>query len=245
MRVSRERLHTLENQFPCASWLPVICQNPASVTPTWQELCAQTELNDNARSRPGKILLTGRRLRVLLLASVVITILLMGSRWQGKLQTWELQAFDQLMQLRPVAVADRRLLVVRVTAADIKAQPPEERGGGAASLSDRTLDKLLKILESHQPQVIGLDIYREGSVSPVYADLKASLRGNDRLISICEGSSSNVNDSGISAPSEVPPHRIGFSDFVLDEDDVVRRHLFNWLRVLDNVAVKYCTKSHL
>lgn len=70
-----------------------------------------------------------------------------------------------------------------------------------------------------------MDIYREGFVSPVYADLKASLQGNDRLIAVCQGSSPNVNDSGISAPPEVSQDRIGFSDFVLDEDDVIRRHL--------------------
>ncbi len=29
VRQARESLKTLENQYPCASWLPVICQNPA------------------------------------------------------------------------------------------------------------------------------------------------------------------------------------------------------------------------
>ena len=29
VREARERLQGLENQFPCATWLPVICQNPA------------------------------------------------------------------------------------------------------------------------------------------------------------------------------------------------------------------------
>lgn len=31
VREARERLHILENEYPCASWLPVICQNPATV----------------------------------------------------------------------------------------------------------------------------------------------------------------------------------------------------------------------
>ena len=37
MRESRERLQGLEEQFPCASWLPVISQNPAEVPVSWQE----------------------------------------------------------------------------------------------------------------------------------------------------------------------------------------------------------------
>ncbi|GAB4189528.1 MAG: hypothetical protein Fur006_30860 [Coleofasciculaceae cyanobacterium] len=38
VREARERLQGLEDEFPCASWLPVICQHPAEVPPTWQEL---------------------------------------------------------------------------------------------------------------------------------------------------------------------------------------------------------------
>jgi uncharacterized protein YjbI with pentapeptide repeats len=38
VREARERLQSLEDRFPCASWLPVICQNPAEVPPTWRSL---------------------------------------------------------------------------------------------------------------------------------------------------------------------------------------------------------------
>ena len=37
VREAREKLQGLENEFPCATWLPVICQNPAEVPKTWQE----------------------------------------------------------------------------------------------------------------------------------------------------------------------------------------------------------------
>ncbi|WP_460204657.1 nSTAND1 domain-containing NTPase [Scytonema sp. NUACC21] len=37
-REARLRLHGLEYQFPCASWLPVIFQNPAIMSSTWQDL---------------------------------------------------------------------------------------------------------------------------------------------------------------------------------------------------------------
>ena len=39
VRDARERLEKLEGEFPKASWLPVICQNPAATPPTWQDLC--------------------------------------------------------------------------------------------------------------------------------------------------------------------------------------------------------------
>lgn len=38
VREARERLQGLENKFPCASWLPIICQNPADIPFTWNSL---------------------------------------------------------------------------------------------------------------------------------------------------------------------------------------------------------------
>ncbi len=38
VREAREKLQSLEEYFPCASWLPVICQNPAEIPPTWESL---------------------------------------------------------------------------------------------------------------------------------------------------------------------------------------------------------------
>ncbi|NET05001.1 MAG: CHAT domain-containing protein [Symploca sp. SIO2B6] len=37
-REARERLQGLEHEFPCASWLPIIFQNPAAIPPTWSQL---------------------------------------------------------------------------------------------------------------------------------------------------------------------------------------------------------------
>ncbi|MBV6625938.1 MAG: pentapeptide repeat-containing protein [Rivularia sp. (in: Bacteria)] len=37
VRGGREKLQGLENEFPCATWLPVICQNPAEIPPLWLE----------------------------------------------------------------------------------------------------------------------------------------------------------------------------------------------------------------
>ncbi len=39
---ARQRLRELEKIYPCASWLPMICQNPAEVMPTWQSLLGRS-----------------------------------------------------------------------------------------------------------------------------------------------------------------------------------------------------------
>ena len=35
VRRARERLQGIEDRFPCATWLPIICQNPAETPLTW------------------------------------------------------------------------------------------------------------------------------------------------------------------------------------------------------------------
>ncbi|PMB19415.1 hypothetical protein CEN45_19170 [Fischerella thermalis CCMEE 5198] len=38
VREARQRLHGLEDKYPCASWMPVICQNAGAVPPKWLDL---------------------------------------------------------------------------------------------------------------------------------------------------------------------------------------------------------------
>ncbi len=47
VRDARERLQGLEDEFPCATWLPVIFQHPGVIPPNWQGLggvCTQLQL---------------------------------------------------------------------------------------------------------------------------------------------------------------------------------------------------------
>ncbi len=38
VRQAREKLQALENEYPCATWLPVICQNPSTPPLSWKSL---------------------------------------------------------------------------------------------------------------------------------------------------------------------------------------------------------------
>jgi CHASE2 domain-containing sensor protein len=237
VREARERLQGLEDQFPCATWLPMICQNPAVMPPTWQALWQDQQETfpllpktpssdaDSPRLRPPTLSprqIFWYRLRAVFLISMVVTSIIMGVRQLGLLQPLELQAFDQLMQRRPAEAPDSRLLVVTVTEADIQAQKNEPRRG---SLSDRSLAQLLEKLESYQPRVIGLDIYRDFPVGTKYPDLAKRLKQSDHLIAVCKVSNPETNDKGVSPPPEVSAERLGFSDVVTDPDGVLRRHL--------------------
>jgi CHASE2 domain-containing sensor protein len=161
-----------------------------------------------------------------LLTSVAITVLVMGVRSLGLLQSWELKTFDQMLQLRPPEKPDPRLLIVKVTEEDIK------KLGVEYPLSDRTMLRLLKKLEEYQPRVIGLDIYRDRPEREGREDLVKYLQKSDLVIPVCifpsDDRSTNSDDTnkGIPPPSGISQQRLGFGNVVLDPDTIVRRHLF-------------------
>ncbi|MEL7035619.1 MAG: CHASE2 domain-containing protein [Cyanobacteria bacterium J06592_8] len=231
VREARERLHdNYEREFPCASWLPVICQNPAYVPPSWQDLAGYQLPNlDKNRSpiediKPKKPQpLRWRGLQKVLFSAITVTGLVWGVRSLGGLQTWELKAYDHLMQMQPSLGQDERLLLVTITENDVRSQPPEERKG--SSLSDRSLALLLEKLESYQPRVIGLHLLRETPVEPQYKTLSDSLQTNDRLIAICRYG--KFKEPGVFPPPEVPVNRQGFINVVTDADGVIRRNLLS------------------
>lgn len=163
-----------------------------------------------------------RKCRELLLASIAATSLIVGARQLGVLETLELKAFDGLMRSRQVEGADPRLLVVTISEADIQAQ--QQRQG---SLGDRTLAQLLAKLKQYNPRAIGLDIYRDVSVSKAYPDLVNYLQKSDRFIGLCKISDPDTNNPGIPPPPEIAPERIGFSDVLADDDNTVRRQILH------------------
>lgn len=216
VREARERLEKLEGDYPCATWLPVICQNPSEEPTTWQALRGSLVAERSLQTRK-------HRFQTLLLASVMVTAFVMGVRQLGVLQNWELQAFDQLMRLRPPEKPDQRLLIVTVTEKDVQhSQNPQERRG--SSLSDFALAQLLKKLQSYQPRVIGLDIYRDFPITQNHADLKTHIHQNENFIAICEVGDT-AEHPGTRPPPGISDDRLSFSDFPIDPDGVVRRQL--------------------
>jgi CHASE2 domain-containing sensor protein len=224
VREAREKLQGLETDFFCASWLPVICQNPAELPMRWElgSEAAGKVAAKKSRTPPPKLQTLNSKITRVLLTSLLTTGFVFGMRSLGVLQPLELWSFDLLLQLRPRELPDQRFLIVTIDEADIQAQATEQRRG---SLSDQALDQLLKTLEQHQARVIGLDIYRDFPASSSYPSLIAQLRQNQRLVAICKSSDAKFDPTGIAAPPEVPESRIGFSDFLEDRDGVLRRQL--------------------
>jgi CHASE2 domain-containing sensor protein len=210
VREAQARLQGLESEYPCASWLPVICQNPAAEPLTWKNKSTVS------RHLPKKALLSA-----LLQISLLTTGVTLLMRNVGIMQSWELSAYDKIMRLRPAEQPDSRIVLVTVTEADVQAQSAQERRG--ASLSDRTLAQIIEKIQRFNPRVIGLDIYRENPVQNEFKNLAFSMR-NDNFIAICQGGTDN-SDPGVPPPPEALIENVGFSDVVTDPDTILRRQL--------------------
>lgn len=225
VKEAREKLQSLEDIYPCASWLPVIFQSPNQPTLTWQDLRnrrvsqplpAAPTLAPSHRSYPAWLVRRYPLYRVVGI-SLAMTALILGGRSLGWLQSLELHAYDQFMQHQAYTAPDPNLLIIGIDEADVnKFDKP---------LNDHTVHQLLTKLEKYQPKVIGLDIFRDQpQPGRGWKELTEKLQTSDRIITICSDASDR--HLTIAPPPHIPPVRVGFADTMLhDADDKTRRYL--------------------
>ena len=233
VREARERLQGLEPPltgnlgshssterfFPCASWLPVIYQNPAVTPPQWKTLLTPT------REQP-PIPWQRQGLRLLSLCTLTTAFVVL-IRLLGGLQGVELKAFDQLLRWRPQEGMDSRLLLIEATETDLN------RYG--FPLPDQTLAEVINTLTPYQPRVIGLDIFRDRPIEPGTQQLAETFQFQSNLVGLCSTTEINQPDKpGIKPPKTLPHNRLGFSDVLIDFDRILRRHLLFMQPVLDD-----------
>ncbi|MEA5598410.1 CHASE2 domain-containing protein [Rivularia sp. UHCC 0363] len=236
LREARERLQGLENQFPCASWLPVIYQNPTTIPTTWQEL--RDNFNDTKivseapmqrKTLRHAALLTLRvsqsKFLTAFLSITIVALSTIGLRYLGVFEENELKTFDQMLRSRPKEELDPEVVVVEVTEKDIQSR--QEMTRGPKSISDRTLVTLLNKLQRYQPRVIGLDIYQDLIDYPneSHSTRLATELSQKNIVVVCKGKDKEYDPEGVKPPEQVPLERQGFTDAIADPDGVVRRQI--------------------
>lgn len=154
--------------------------------------------------------------RPVLFTSLTLTGIILGLRYVGWMETVELTVYDHYIRRQPDLGEDPRLTVVGIDESDL--QTLEEW-----PLSDRSLANLLAKLETYQPRVIAIDIYRDLPIEPGRDELLAQLQQIDNVVIICRVSS--VGDMGTPPPPTVPSGKVGFADLVVDPGGILRRNL--------------------
>ncbi|MGK7952059.1 MAG: CHASE2 domain-containing protein [Xenococcaceae cyanobacterium] len=237
VKEARAKLQGLEDRYPCASWLPLIVQHPGEIPPTWQELI---KVDKPKSDRPSSV---KPQLFPRLASSAIATIAVIGLRYLGIFQTWELKAFDYLSQQLPAEKSDRRLLLVGADERDIGVD------GYGYPLPDDVLGELVAKLQQHQPAVIGIDIFRDNPIASNNLDKPLQFPNywqESNVISVCLGD--NVENS-VAPPQTSPLEQVGFVNIYDDRqvtnstDDTVRRYLLSRsANILDKTS--YCQTNY-
>lgn len=165
-------------------------------------------------SAPGPNRRQYRPWRPALVALGVLAIVLMIRQLGGWVPI-ELWLHDQWVQRQPLPTVDDRLLVVEITEADLMRLQQ-------TTPSDAVLATAIATLQAHDAQVIGLDLYRDIPQGEGHDQLLAALAAENVIAIRQLGGSLSER---IPAPRGVPPEQVGFNDFPVDDDGVVRRKL--------------------
>ena len=155
--------------------------------------------------------------RRLLLTVVGVAACVVGVRWLGLLQAWELSVFDYLLQLRPPSPPSDRVVLITIDEPDLQAV-------GQYPVPDRALATVIRKLQAAQPRAIGLDLYRDLPVPPGHADLTQVFQTTPNLV-VIEHIADPEHPAVPPPPAIAQSDQVGFNNVVHDLDDRVRRGL--------------------
>ncbi len=198
VKEARYKLTGWETEYICASWLPIIWQNPSTGTLLW------SDLHEVLPQKSFKLI------RNAVLKSVLVSSLVMLGRSLTLFEPLELLAYDRHLRQRPAETIDDRILVVEITDRDSDRYP----------LSDESLVEAIDLLEQHQPAAIGIDLHRaQARGTSGYQELIESIESNPRLFPVCAYGNSSESYGPPQGLSETTlRQQVGFSDLLVDGD---------------------------
>ncbi|MEL6580832.1 MAG: CHASE2 domain-containing protein [Cyanobacteria bacterium J06621_12] len=223
MRKAREQLQSREKQFPCASWLPVIYQNPAIIPPQWSDFAPSLDPPplDSPPLEPKSSSSKPQFASGISIAAVVTAFIWLMQLF-GWLESAELDAYDRLLLWRYNPPIDERVLVVTIDDRDLAYQG--EQGWALnmrGSLADPALNQLVQKLNSAPVKAIASDIIHD---FPFDRELAATIAQNDNFVAICRIKNLPKLIS-IAPPDQLEPQQLGFSNWAIDNDDTIRRQI--------------------
>jgi CHASE2 domain-containing sensor protein len=152
---------------------------------------------------------------VLVSGLLALTMVSAGKRLK-LFETLEMSSFDLLTRVQTQPSVDQRLLIVEVTEADLEAY--------GWPLTDQVVADIIAELQRYDPAVVGLDLYRN---TPQNGPGKAALAQAFEAPNVIGIFNVGKQENGIEvpAPDTWPSNQLGFNDFAIDPDGVLRRNL--------------------
>lgn len=147
---------------------------------------------------------------IALMSSSLVLLL----RFFGGFVPLEMNLYDRLSRSLASQEPDPRLLLIEITEADLQRL-------GHFPLEDHLLAEAIDILQTYQPRVVGLDMFRELPQGEGHEQLLRGLQAENVVGVMILG---NTPAEMTPPPPTVSRDRTGFSDFAVDLDGKVRRN---------------------
>lgn len=183
--------------------------------------------------------------KLVAIATIAVSGIIIGLRTGGHFQHWELRVFDYMVRLREQQPSDPRIIIIGISEADLREQ-------NRWPFPDKTIATLLEKLQANQARVIGLDLYRNLPVEPKEENGGARLLTQLQKTNVITVRSLDIiRDTP--PPPGIDPNQVGFNDIAIDTtDNAVRRNV--WLAESPNdgqlvasfamqVAINYLQKE--
>jgi adenylate cyclase len=154
---------------------------------------------------------------VCFIVSLLVIAGCVGLQSLGVLQGLELNAYDRLLLFRTATKLDDRITIIGETEADIR------RYGHP--IPDQVFADALQLAENAGVRVLGVDKYRDKPAPPGAEALQKLLQNYQNIVWVFFAG--NQQTDTITAPQALldKPEQTGFSNIILDADDVSRRGL--------------------
>ncbi|MDX2256011.1 MAG: adenylate/guanylate cyclase domain-containing protein [Pseudanabaenaceae cyanobacterium bins.39] len=168
--------------------------------------------------------------RGIAIAVPTISLLVIGLRSLGALESWELAMLDQFLRWRSPEPADNRIVLIGIDEQDIRKYK--------WPLSDALLAKLLQQVNQQKPRAIGLDLARDIPIGQGYDQLQTIFKNTPNLIGATKKADQVDSNFAISSSNIEPPPtlaalgQIGAINLPVDADGRIRRGLLS-LRLPD------------
>ncbi|EKU97200.1 putative transmembrane sensor domain protein [Leptolyngbya sp. PCC 7375] len=149
-----------------------------------------------------------------LLPGLSITGFIVLTRLLGLLQPLEWKTLDLSLKWRPAEATDPRITLLAITEEDIQTALDYP-------ISDQALSEFLETVQSYNPRVVGLDIFRDQPVGDGYGALAQTLQSSDNVVGIHKIDPRAT----VPPPPSLPDRQVGFADALVDQDGFLRRSL--------------------
>lgn len=152
--------------------------------------------------------------RIAALPGIALILIIILVRLSGSLQVLEWMLLDTFLRMRPDEPIDKEVVIVGIDEDDIQEI-------GTYPIPDEKIAALIKKIQSYNPAVIGLDIFKDIPVEPGAEELRQVFKKYENIIGI----EKILPPDTISPPPSLSPEQVGFVDLIADKDSKYRRNL--------------------